>query len=154
MMGGKIGFEDREGGGTTFFFELPVMKPDEPLSGRKTRILVTEQDHVAAEYLVTVLEKGGYHVDTAPDAAATRELLGRWKYGAWLLSRRMNDATDPLALINEMRPRLDGTRIIMLGSLSTDEASMPHANLDVVWLMKSDSRAHILDVVGQAVGRT
>jgi len=27
-MGGRIGFADRDGGGTTFFFELPLM--DQP----------------------------------------------------------------------------------------------------------------------------
>jgi len=154
LMQGRIGFEDREGGGTTFFFELPIMQEGSGAAEGPKRILLTEEDSVAAEYLSTVLEKGGYRVDMAADAAASRELLGRWKYAAWLIARRMQGADDSLALIDEMRPKLDGTRVIMLGSLNTDEASVPEPKRhDVVWLMKNDSRAHILDVVSHAIER-
>ena len=85
----------------------------------------TEDDAVAAEYLAMVLEKAGYRVDTVADAAASRTLLGRWKYAAWLLSRRLRDAEDALALIAEMRDRLEGTRIIMLAGLRSDQAGVP-----------------------------
>jgi len=102
-----------------------------------------------------VLEKAGYRVDTVADAAASRTLLGRWKYAAWLLSRRLSDAEDTLGLIAEMRPRLDGTRIIMLAGLRSDQAGVPepqrHGIVD--WLLKNDSRSRIVEAVGQALGR-
>src|SRR5207245_8238948 len=116
MMRGRIGFGDRDGGGTTFFFELPVMQSEETAAEAAPRVLLTEHDTVAAEYLSMVLEKGGYRVDAAPDASASRALLKRWKYAVWLLARRLRDAEDPLALIAEVRPRLGGTPIIMLAS--------------------------------------
>jgi PAS domain S-box-containing protein len=152
MMQGEIGFEDRAGGGTSFFFELPVLRAEEAAADDAVRILVSEQDSVSAEYLAMVLEKGGYRVDMAADASATRALLGRWKYAAWLLSRRLGDVVDPLGFIDEMRAslRLDGTRIIMLAGLASDEANLGEAGRHGVhdWLSKSDSRLRILEVVG------
>jgi CheY-like chemotaxis protein len=155
MMQGRVGFEDREGGGTTFYFELPVMQAGAAAESEAVRVLITEEDSVAAEYLAMVLEKAGYRVDTVADAAASRTLLGRWKYAAWLLPRRLRDAEDTLALIAEMRARLEGTRIIMLASLRSDQAGVPepqrHGIVD--WLLKNDSRSRIVEAVGQALGR-
>jgi len=155
MMQGRVGFEDRAGGGTTFFFELPVMQAGEAAAAEAVRVLITEDDAVAAEYLAMVLEKAGYRVDVVPDAAASRTLLGRWKYAAWLLSRRLRDAEDTLALIAEMRERLGGTRIIMLAGLRSDQAGVPepkrHGIVD--WLLKNDSRSRIVEAVAQALGR-
>jgi CheY-like chemotaxis protein len=155
MMQGRVGFEDRPGGGTTFFFELPVLAAEEAAADSSVRILLTESDSVSAEYLAMVLEKGGYKVDTAPDAAATRALLGRWKYAAWLLARRLGDGVDPLALLAEVRPRLEGTRVVMLAGLTSDEAGVqdPLGQGIADWLSKSDSRARILEVVDHATGR-
>src|SRR5437016_1045990 len=155
MMQGHVGFEDRKGGGTTFFFELPVMPAEETAANAAPRVLLTEHDTVAAEYLSMVLEKGGYRVDTAPDASASRELLGRWKYAVWLLARRLRDGEDPLALIAEVKPRLGGTPIIMLASTRSDAAhvSEPQRVGVVDWLLKSDSRTRILEAVAHALGR-
>ena len=155
LMQGRIGFEDRPGGGTTFFFELPVLETDEAASSAVTRVLLTEPDAVSAEYLTMVLEKGGYRVDPAPDSVAARELLGRWKYGAWLLGRRIADGVDPLRLLAELKPRLSDTRVIMLAGLTSDEAGVPDPQRHGIsdWLSKADSRARILEVVDQATGR-
>ena len=154
LMQGRIGFEDRPGGGTTFFFEMPVMQAGEAAGEHVMRVLLTEPDAVSAEYLTMVLEKGGYRVDTAPDGDAARELLGRWKYGAWLLARRLGDL-DPLALLAELRPRLEHTRVIMLAGLTSDAAGVPdpqrHGIAD--WLSKADSRSRILEILDQATGR-
>jgi PAS domain S-box-containing protein len=159
MMQGTVGFEDRPGGGTTFFFELPLMKAAEAEARGPARVLITEEDAVAAEYLAMVLDKAGYRVDTVPDAASSRTLLARWNYAAWLLSPRLRDSEDALSLIDEMRAslrgQLDGTRIIMLAGLRSDQAAVPepqrHGIVD--WLLKNDSRSRIVETVGQALGR-
>jgi PAS domain S-box-containing protein len=155
MMQGRIGFEDRPGGGTTFFFELPVMAAEESASENAVRVLLSENDSVSADYLAMVLEKGGYRVDIAPDAVATRALLARWKYAAWLLARRLGDGADALALLAEMRPRIEQTRVIMLAGLTSDEAGVPDPQRYGIsdWLSKADSRARIVEVVDQATGR-
>jgi CheY-like chemotaxis protein len=154
MMQGRIGFEDRPGGGTTFYFELPVFSASATEADSAVRVLLTEPDRVSAEYLTMVLEKAGYRVDPAPDPAAAGELLERWKYGAWLLARRL-EGVDTLALLEELRGRLMSTPVIMLAGLTSDEAGVPdpgrHGIAD--WLSKADSRARILEVVDQATGR-
>src|SRR5687767_10218178 len=61
MMQGRAGFEDREGGGTTFYFELPVLHQS-AAGDEVVRVLITEPDSVSADYLAMVLEKGGYRV--------------------------------------------------------------------------------------------
>lgn len=155
MMQGHIGFADRPGGGTTFFFELPVMFAEELAADDAVRVLVSEQDTVSAEYLAMVLGKSGYRVDTAADAGATRALLSRWRYAVWLISRRLGGTVDALGLIDEMRPRLGSTRVIMLAALASDQAAVADAKERGIaqWLSKSDSRMRILEVVGQATGR-
>ena len=155
MMQGRVGFEDRPGGGTTFYFDLPVMRPEESAEHTAVRILLTEHDSVTADYLAMVLEKGGFRVDVAPDATATRTLLGRWQYAAWLLTRRLADGADALGLIDEVRARLGGTPVIMLAGLASDEAGVadPERYGIAEWLSKSDSRARILERVGEVTGR-
>src|SRR6185503_9432596 len=149
LMQGQIAFVDRPGGGTSFFFELPVMDAREEAAADAVRVLVSEQDQVLAEYLAMVLEKGGYRVDMAADAGASRALLARWKYAAWLLGRRLSDIEDSLHLVSEMRPRLEGTRVIML---TGDEAAVAdltrHGIADCI--SKNDTRVRILDAVARS----
>ena len=152
MMEGQLGFEDRAGGGTTFYFDLPVLQEEAATAEQAMRVLVTEHDSVSADYLAMVLEKGGYRVDIAADAAATRELLARWKYAAWLLTRRLADGVDTLSLLAEIG---DQVRVVMLAGLTSDEPSVPEAARHRIahWLSKSDSRARILEVVDQVTQR-
>jgi CheY-like chemotaxis protein len=154
LMQGRIGFEDRPGGGTTFFFELPVLSTAEGDADKAVRVLLTEPDNVTAEYLTMVLERAGYRVDLAPDPTAVPELLGRWKYGAWLLARRLEGA-DTLGLLEKLRPHLRETRVVMLAGLASDESELadPQRHGIADWLSKADTRARILEVVNQAAGR-
>jgi len=117
-------------------------------------VLLTEPDSVTAEYLTMVLERAGYRVDPAPEPTAVGELLERWNYGAWLLARRV-EGVDTLALLEELRPRLRDTPVIMLAGLTSDEAGVvePQRHGIADWLSKADSRARILEVVDHATGR-
>src|SRR5919201_5882193 len=153
LMQGEIGFEDRQGGGTTFFFQLLVLMAAERDADGPVRVLITEDDAVAAEYLAMVLDKAGYRVDSVPSARDSRVLLDRWRYGCWLLNTRLPDAGDALALVQELQPSLTDTRVVLLASLGTDRAPLPEPNRQHVfdWLVKNDSRERILEVVKQAI---
>lgn len=153
MMAGRIGFEDRPGGGTTFYIEMAQLAEGRDAEESLARVLITEPDGVLADYLAMALEKEGYHADVAHDLETTRALFGRWNYVAWLLARRLPDDGDPLALVGEVGGRVP---VIMLAGLATDESSVPDPERLGIrgWLSKSDSRARILEVVNGAVGRS
>ncbi|MFN2645895.1 MAG: ATP-binding protein [Burkholderiales bacterium] len=155
MMQGDIGFEDRQGGGTTFYFELPLLAAAERDDAGPVRVLVTEADTMEAEYLAMVLEKAGYRVDQVANAQESRLLLGRWKYGCWVLNTRLPDAADSLALVDELQERLTDTRVVLLASIGSDRSSVAAAKKSRIadWLLKNDSRERIVDVVNQAIGQ-
>jgi len=154
MMQGRIGFNPREDGGTEFWFELPVMRAEDEETGGAQRILVTEPDTVAAEYLAMVLGKAGYAVDMAPDASTSRALLGRWQYAMWMLDRNLRDVADTVSLITEMHHRLGETKIVMLMSLRSEQTTIEDAaKYGIVgWLMKNEPRQRVLEVVEGAIG--
>src|SRR5438067_6447724 len=155
MMQGEIGFEDRQGGGTNFYFELPLLVAAERDDAGPVRVLVSEADTVEAEYLAMVLEKAGYRVDQVANAQDSRILLGRWKYGCWVLNTRLPDAADSLALVDELQGELADTRVVLLANIGTDRSSLAVTKRSgiVDWLVKTDSRERIVDVVNQAIGR-
>jgi ActR/RegA family two-component response regulator len=71
------------------------------------------------------------------------------------VSRRLNDASDPLALIEETRAQLKDTKIIVLVGGQSEQASMPEAGRHgiVDWVAKNDSRGRILEAVEKWIGR-
>ena len=154
LMQGRVGFGDREGGGTEFWFELPLMKAEDEESGGAQRILLTEHDTVASEYMAMVLEKAGYAVDTAPDASTSRALLGRWEYALWMVDRNLRDVDDTVGLIAEMHHRLEDTKIVMLMSLRSEQTTVdePEKHGIVAWLMKNEARQRIMEVVEGTIG--
>ena len=108
-MGGEIGLTDRDGGGSDFWFVIPLRaapKPSMPeaapaeLPANETtkaeqgRILLVEDNVINIQLTTMVLESRGYSVDIAVDGFEAIEATGRGDYDLILMDMQM--------------PRLDG----------------------------------------------
>ncbi|MBL6927701.1 MAG: PAS domain S-box protein [Rhodospirillales bacterium] len=157
--GGKVDFDTEEGAGTTFYFDLPVMKaPDDAernkapklskanstldLSGSGAtagRVLICEDDHDIAHLLSIILGQAGMATDVAHDAAAAKALLKKNRYDAMTVDIALPDQ-DGISMIRELRRRKD-TRdlpiIIVSGHAEDTRDKIKASTLGIVdWLNK------------------
>jgi CheY-like chemotaxis protein len=108
-MGGEIDVVDREGGGSIFWFEIPLQpapdltapavasataSPPEGVPAGQGRILLAEDNAINIEFATMVLESRGYAVDVAADGFEAIAAAGRGGYDLVLMDMQM--------------PRLDG----------------------------------------------
>jgi PAS domain S-box-containing protein len=89
LMGGEIGVMGREGGGSVFYFTLPLKRPETPRfaasEGCKEtrnagigplRILLAEDDPMVSEVIRNLLDQRGWQIETA---ATGSEALTKWR---------------------------------------------------------------------------
>lgn len=100
-LGGEIGVSPREGGGSRFWFTLPVgpvaeskglrgTRDDAPADQRFSgRVLVVEDNLVNFTVARELLQRSGLQVDHAPDGAIAIHLLGATHYDLVLMDMQM-----------------------------------------------------------------
>ncbi|CAO3440040.1 ATP-binding protein [Azospirillum endophyticum] len=102
LMGGEIGMESQVGGGSSFWFSLPLLpagsaavQPDgatpsagEP-RGAGARILLAEDLAMNRDLAVTMLTKAGHHVDAVEDGAAALAAVQEHAYDLVLMDVQM-----------------------------------------------------------------
>lgn len=107
MMGGTISFESTEGAGSSFFFTIPLRVTTQPAipppapsatpspeRGRRLRILVAEDDPLASDLLIDILE---YHGLEANLAQTGRQAVEMWEKGKY-----------DLIIMDVQMPQMDG----------------------------------------------
>ena len=105
--GGRVGFSSENGGGTTFWFDLPEKHAAPTMQrlfdgGDRRKILVCEDDEDVGRILSLHLEDAGYCPTLARTAAEARALLRADAFAAMTLDLGLPDQ-DGLALLAEIK---------------------------------------------------
>ncbi len=160
-LGGQIGYETALNEGTTFYFDLPELRAQvktvKPISLRKPRVLICEDDHDTAMLLKLMLEQSGYAPEIAYDAKEAKEMLRRNDYAGMTLDLVLPDQ-DGISLIRDLRDQ-DKTRDLSIVVVSMSaEKGQTELNGDAVqvidWISKPIDPERLLRAVKQAVSRT
>ncbi|WP_437593106.1 GGDEF domain-containing protein [Sorangium sp. So ce1000] len=89
----------------------PLSAPAELPSGRPARIVVADDDRLARQMLVSILQKAGFHVEAVDDGQEAIEVIGR-------------GGVD-LVLLDIVMPRLTGLEACRLLKSMTSESFLP-----------------------------
>jgi len=106
--GGDLWFEDRQGGGTRFAFQLPTMLPlarsDREGDKRKNevRILLCESNLAIAQTLRSYLSEEGYTCELVSSSGAARSAINTDHYDVLLLDMALDDV-DAFHFAREVR---------------------------------------------------
>jgi len=157
-LGGSIGHEPREGGGSRFYFELrsadEYRDRNEAGGAHRPRVLVCEDDPHVAALLQTLLGAHGYAVDVAADAAAALDRARSGRYVAMTLDLILPDGNG-IDVIRSLRadPRTAELPIVVV-SVRADAArhEINGAGIKVAdWLDKPIDDRRLLAQVRRAV---
>jgi len=158
-MSGTIGYEPAEGGGSRFYFELPIAKAVvRKAAVGASRVLVCEDEPDIALLLRKILDMEGYVVDVAPDIATATKLLGEHDYAAVTLDLRLGEENG-LDLLEAIRQRAGSIPVVVVSAIA-DEVSreLNGGALSVVdWITKPIDETRLLASIQSAThapGRT
>jgi PAS domain S-box-containing protein len=155
--GGRIGFEPAEGGGTRFWFTLPLLAeaPETPAAAgdARRRVLVCEDDPDVAMLLGLMIEQDGWRVDIARDAESALEKARTGQYDAMTVDLLL-PGIDGITLIRRLRadPATAGLPIVVVSATAQD--GKRELNGDVVnivdWLDKPIEQLRLRAALRQA----
>ena len=159
-LGGKVGFEDADRGGTTFYVDLPGWvqiagrKIDAARSPDAVRILLCEDDPDEAMALRESLRPFGFSTDFAHDPSDAIERARSGIYAAIVVDFELPDAAG-MNFVRWLREQPETYRTpIVIASGERVPANEKAAELNVLkWIAKPVDVHHLVEVLEYAVAR-
>ena len=165
-LGGTIGFDSREGEGTTFFFTLPLAQqaieqtnpppPEMRENGEHgDRILICEDEADIANFLKMALERAGFASDIAPDAASALALLRTRPYRAMTLDLMLPDKCG-ITLLRDIRADANLASLPVVVVSAKAEGGRRLLKGDAIgmagWMSKPIDTARLINILQATIG--
>lgn len=155
--GGRLWYQSPPDGGALFHLDLPVVQEPEARAPRRDRVLLVEDDAIAAAALTDILTENGLQVDSVETLAAAREALSSARrHGALVLDMRLPDG-DGMDLVREVRvdPELRGMPIVVVSGEAARRRDTDVRALEVFdWMEKPVDPDRLAELVRAAVRKT
>jgi DNA-binding response OmpR family regulator len=117
------------------------------------RVLLVDDDAAALDLRKLILEREGYEISIACEAAAARALFAETHPDSVVLDLRLPEPKDGLALIREFRAAAPGLRIIVLAGWPLDLEGTPEAQMVNLVLAKPIRTATLVDALAESEPR-
>ena len=155
QLGGRIDYETGPGG-TTFFFDLPLLSaaPSAVANRDLPRVLVCEDDPDVARLIALMLEHAGFAADVTHSAAQARSALAAASYQAMTLDL-MLPGEDGVALIRSLRenPQTQALPVVVVSGVADRGRAQLNGGFGIVdWLGKPIDEKRLMTAVESAIG--
>jgi two-component system sensor histidine kinase/response regulator len=166
LMGGAIGLEAPDGGGTLFWFTVPIARSAAPAAPRSPRwrfpglrVLVVDRGADSRAVLRGILEGAGVRVDEAAEEAAGIAALraaaaAGAPYGAVILDADLRSPAEgpDLAAVLRAEPALGGARLLLATALGWRGRVASERGAGVAGFLAKPARlAEVLDNLAEAL---
>ncbi len=151
-MGGRVGFESREGQGTTFWCELLLLEsPSVTVTESDAlRLLVVEDEPDTGRLMLLMLRDAGYEVDRVQSLHAAREKLANRRYQAMTLDMHLPDGSGR-ELIDEVRGNAQTRDMPIIVVSAASHFDSHEQDAGITWLHKPINTAQLMIALTDAL---
>jgi len=149
LHGGRIGFENAEGGGSKFGVELPIAPPPERSSDERSVVLIVEDDDSMRTVMSALFEPHSQPI-AVPDAVAAMRALSKHNVRVIVVDHGL-PGMDGLAFARRLRadPRYRGLPIILYSAIEFSGQDLRESGIRIgdAFVKTRDSETSLLERV-------
>jgi len=149
LHGGRIGFDDAEGGGTVFHVQLPIAPAPEGNEDARPVILIVEDDDSMRTVMATLFAHFAHSI-TVPDAVAAMKALNNHKVRVIIVDHGL-PGMDGLAFSRRLRadPRFRALPIILYSAVEFGQQDLRDSGIRIgdAFVKTQDSEQSLLERV-------